>query len=277
MANVSETAPAAAGHGDHGGDAHAHGHGPSFLQHHFDTPEQQFNASKLGMWIFIATEILMFGGLFCAYSIWRGLEPDIFDQSHHFLNKIMGATNTVVLLFSSLTAALAVRSAQLGKRAQTSMFLVITILCACVFLVVKYFEYTHKMHLGLLPGHCFGHPWFSGAIENGQRVGTCLRIHSDGAAGNPLWVKAVDESGHTQLLPPRANMFFALYFVMTGLHAVHVLIGMSILGWVLYKNQKGQFSKEYFTPVDLGALYWHLVDLVWIYLFPLLYLVGKPD
>jgi cytochrome c oxidase subunit 3 len=271
MANVTESLHEEAGHGDH---VHAH---PSFLQHHFDTPAQQFDASKLGMWIFIATEILMFGGLFCAYSIWRGLQPDIFDQSHHFLNKIMGATNTVVLLFSSLTAALAVRSAQLGKRDQTSAYLIVTILCAFVFLIVKYFEYAHKFHLGLLPGHCFGHPYFSGSIQNGQEVGSCLRIHADAAAGNPLWVRAIDESGHEQLLPPRANMFFAIYFVMTGLHALHVIIGMSILTWVLVKNMRGRFSKEYFTPVDLGALYWHLVDLVWIYLFPLLYLVGKPD
>ena len=162
------------------------------------------------MWVFIATEILMFGGLFCAYAIWRGLEPDIFDQAHHFLNKIMGATNTVVLLFSSLTAALAVRSAQLGKRNQTSVYLIVTILCACVFLVVKYFEYAHKFHLGLLPGHCFGHPGFSGAIQNGQEVGTCLRIHADAARRHArCGSRAVDESGHEQLLPPRANMFFA--------------------------------------------------------------------
>jgi len=271
MANVTESAHEGGGHGDH---AHAR---PSFMQHHFDTPAQQFDASKFGMWIFIATEILMFGGLFCAYAIWRGLQPQIFDQAHHFLNKIMGATNTVVLLFSSLTAALAVRSAQLGKRNLTSIYLVVTILCAVAFLVVKYFEYSHKFHLGLLPGHCFGHPYFSGAIQNGQEVGSCLRIHADAAAGNPLWVRAIDESGHEQLLPPRTNMFFAIYFVMTGLHALHVVIGMSILGWVLVKNMRGTFSPQYFTPVDLGALYWHLVDLVWIYLFPLLYLVGKPD
>src|SRR5579872_31940 len=128
MANVTETVEAAAS--DHGAHVHAH---PDFLQHHFDTPRQQFNASKLGMWIFIATEILMFGGLFCAYTIWRAVDPEIFDQAHHFLNKIMGASNTVVLLFSSLTAALAVRAAQVGKRAQTSIYLVITILCACIF------------------------------------------------------------------------------------------------------------------------------------------------
>src|SRR5579872_2216110 len=186
MANVTESAHEGGGHGDHA-------HGPAFLQHHFDTPAQQFDASKLGMWIFIATEILMFGGLFCAYSIWRGLEPDIFDQAHHFLNKIMGATNTVVLLFSSLTAALAVRSAQVGKRNLTSIYLVVTILCAAAFLVVKYFEYSHKIHLGLLPGHCFGHPGFSGAIQNGEEVGTCVRIHADQPAGTPEWVRAVED------------------------------------------------------------------------------------
>src|SRR5580658_2560733 len=183
MEHVSESA-----HGGEGGAAAvAHAH-PDFLQHQFDTPSQQFDASKLGMWIFIATEILMFGGLFCAYSIWRGLQPEIFDQAHHFLNKIMGATNTVVLLFSSLTAALAVRSAQLGKRNETSIYLVVTILCACVFLVVKYFEYTHKFHLGLLPGHCFGHPGLSASVlPNGQEVGTCLRMGANPDSVTPLW------------------------------------------------------------------------------------------
>jgi cytochrome c oxidase subunit III len=273
MSNVIEPAHTAS-HDDHGGHSDAH---PDFLQHHFDTPAQQFAAAKLGMWVFIATEILMFGGLFCAYAIWRGMDPAIFDQAHHFLNKKMGASNTVVLLFSSLTAALAVRSAQRGKRNETTAYLVVTIACAFAFPVIKYFEYTHKFHLGLLPGHCFGHPWFSGAIQNGEEVGSCLRIHADAPAGNPEWVRAIDESGNMQLLPPRANMFFGIYFCMTGLHAVHVIIGMSILTWVLIKNLKGQFSKEYFTHVDLGALYWHLVDLVWIYLFPLLYLVGKPE
>jgi cytochrome c oxidase subunit 3 len=274
MANVSDTAHAS--HGEHEHGEHDHAHLP-FMQHHFDTPAQQFDASKLGMWVFIATEILMFGGLFCAYAIWRSLEPNIFDQAHHFLNKIMGASNTVVLLFSSLTAALAVRSAQTGKRNMTTMYLIVTIACAGIFLVIKYFEYSHKFHLGLLPGHCFGHPGFSAAIQNGEEVGTCLRIHADQTSSMPQWVRAIDESGHEQLLPPRANMFFALYFCMTGLHALHVIVGMSILGWVLYKNIKGTFSPAYFTPVDLGALYWHLVDLVWIYLFPLLYLVGKPE
>lgn len=255
MANVSE---AVAAHGA-GHDDHAHGH-PSFLQHHFDTPIQQFDASKLGMWVFICTEILMFGGLFVAYGIFRNLDDEVFKLAHLWLDKKMGALNTIVLLFSSLTAALAVRSSQLGKRNETSLYLVVTILCACVFLVVKYFEYTHKLHVGTLPGHCFGHPWF------GDR---CLDPGSPGSV--PI---AIAGEHGAPALPPRANMFFGLYFIMTGLHGLHVVVGMSILTWVLIKNIKGHFSKDYFTHVDLGALYWHLVDLVWIYLFPLLYLVG---
>lgn len=266
MADAHEASVGAAAHSGH--DEH-----PEFLQHHFETPAQQFDAAKLGMWVFIATEILMFGGLFCAYAIWRAKDPEVFDQAHHFLNKIMGASNTVVLLFSSLTAALAVRSAQVGKRTQTSIYLVITLLCACGFLVIKYFEYSHKFHLGLLPGHCFGHPQLSAAMQNGEPVGTCMRLSADQSTSMPIWVKAVDEAGNVQTLPPRANMFFGLYFCMTGLHALHVIVGMSILTWVLIKNMKGKITKEYFTPVDIGALYWHLVDLVWIYLFPLLYLI----
>ncbi len=227
----------------HGAHAEAHGHHPPFLQHHFDTPAHQFDAAKMGMWIFICTEILMFGGLFVAYGLFRGREPEIFHLAHERLDKIMGAANTIVLLFSSLTAALAVRQSQVGDRKGTTRWLIITLLCACVFLVVKYFEYTHKFHDGLLPG-------------------THFRAH----------LPAYAHHGHT--LPYRAHMFFALYFMMTGLHGVHVLVGMGILTWVLKRNLRGEISKEYFTPVEIGALYWHLVDLVWIYLFPLLYLVG---
>lgn len=244
MSNAAE-AQGSHGGGGAGHDAGHHAH-PSYLAHHFDTPAQQFDAAKLGMWAFIVTEILMFGGLFVAYAIYKTREPDVFIAAHHELNKVMGAVNTVVLLFSSLTAALAVRSAQTNNRKMTTMYLVVTILCACVFLVVKYFEYSHKIHEGFLPGRYFGHPYFDLA-----------------------------EKAHWETpLPNRANMFFALYFMMTGLHGLHVLIGMSILAWVLWRNIRGDFSKEYFTAVDIGALYWHLVDLVWIYLFPLLYLVG---
>ncbi len=228
---------------EHGEGAHGHGHHSPFLAHHFDTPAQQFESAKLGMWIFIATEILMLGGLFVAYTILRNNEPDIFHQAHERLDKIMGAVNTVVLLFSSLTAALAVRQSQVGDKKGTTRYLVITLLCACIFLVVKFFEYRHKFHDGLLPGVYF-------------------QAHLQQFAH------------HGHVLPYRAHMFFGLYFMMTGIHGLHVLIGMGILIWALKSNLDGKVTPGHFTRVEMGALYWHLVDLVWIYLFPLLYLVG---
>src|SRR6476660_1467161 len=143
---------------EHGADhAHGHGHGPKWLAHHFDTPAQQFDAAKLGMWAFLVQELLFFSGLFVAYGVYRSWYPEMFKAASHQLDKIMGATNTIVLLFSSFTAAMAVRSTQLGKKNQTSGYLVVTILCACAFLVIKFFEYSHKFAAGLLPGR-FYHP-----------------------------------------------------------------------------------------------------------------------
>jgi cytochrome c oxidase subunit III len=237
---------------EHAEAAHGHEH-PKWLAHHFDSPAQQFDTAKLGMWIFICTEILMFGGLFVAYGIFRGQEPEMFHAAHEHLNWRLGAVNTIVLLFSSLTAALAVRQSQVGDRKGTTRALVLTLICAVAFLCIKYVEYTAKLDHGLLPGRCFGHPWFGDHCVGG------------GAAVLPAAVHG---------LSTRAHMFFAIYFMMTGLHGVHVLVGMGVLGWVLMRNLRGDFSKEYFTAVEIGALYWHLVDLVWIYLFPLLYLVG---
>lgn len=229
---------AAHSQGDDGGHGHGHDHGPAFLAHHFDTPAQQFDAAKLGMWVFLGQELLFFSGLFVAYGIFRTWYPHVFSASSHQLDRTMGTINTIVLLFSSLTAALAVRSAQLGKKNQTSAYLLITIGCAFVFLVVKYFEYAHKFHSGLLPGQYF---------------------HPHHIEGPPL--------------PEKSHIFFSLYFVMTGIHAIHIIVGIGVMFWILKRNLNGEFSKEFFTPVDIVALYWHLVDLVWIYLFPLLYLI----
>ena len=238
---ISETPGAAPdadhGHGDDHGDGHGH-HGPKWLAHHFDTPAQQFDTAKLGMWAFLVQELLFFSGLFVAYGVYRSWYPQTFVDGSHQLNKIMGGTNTVVLLFSSLTAALAVRSSQVGDRKATGRYLLITIACAFGFLIIKFFEYQHKFHTGLLPGMYF-HPH---DLEHGT-------------------------------LPPNAHQFFSIYFMTTGVHGLHVLIGIGVLIWIYLRNQRGDFSKEYFTPVDLAALYWHLVDLVWIYLFPLLYLI----
>ncbi len=216
-----------------------HGHGPKWLQHHFDQPIQQFEAAKLGMWAFLAQEVLFFSGLFVWYGVVRTNHPEAFAAGSGELNKLMGGANTIVLLFSSLTAALAVRSAQLGERVKVRNYLLITIACAAGFLIIKYFEYAAKVEHGLLPGHLW-HPHL--------------------------------EHGHAPF-PPYTHIFFGVYFMLTGLHGIHVAIGIGILAWLVWRNEKGHFSKEYWTPVDLAALYWHLVDLIWIYLFPLLYLI----
>lgn len=241
------TSEAAHDHDEH--DGHGHGAYGPYLQHHFDTPKQQYDAAKLGMWAFLSQELLFFSGLFVAYGIFRTWYPEAFGAGSHELDRTMGAINTCVLLFSSLTAALAVRSAQLEKKEQTTTLIVLTILCACAFLVVKWFEYGHKFHDGLLPGAFFGtsRHWPAGDV--------------------------IGPSDVTPELPDHTHVFFSLYFVMTGLHAIHVIVGIGIWIWILLRNQKGEFNKNYFQPVDNSALYWHLVDLVWIYLFPLLYLI----
>jgi cytochrome c oxidase subunit 3 len=241
MSATDATAHEGAEHHDEHDGGHGH-HGPKWLAHHFDTPAQQFDTAKLGMWAFLGQELLFFSGVFVAYGVYRSWYPEMFSAAAHMLNRPMGALNTIVLLFSSLTAALAVRSSQVGNRKQTSLFLVITILCAFTFLVVKYFEYGHKIDAGLLP-----YEWY-----DPQKI-----LHHEG-----------------KVLPENAHIFFGIYFAMTGLHGLHVVVGIGILVWILLRNIRGDFSKEFFTPVDISALYWHLVDLIWIYLFPLLYLVG---
>jgi cytochrome c oxidase subunit 3 len=209
---------------------------PGFhVAHHFASADVQFDAGRMGVWLFLVTEILLFGGLFCAFAVFRSWYFDSFVEAHHHLDKVMGSINTVVLICSSLTMALGVRSAQTNDKGKTVVFLLVTLACAATFLVIKYFEYAHKFHEGLLPGRYF-----------------------------------TAEGFHT----PHPGMFFAVYFLMTGIHGLHVIIGMSLIVWVLIRASRGEFSSRYYAPVEGVGLYWHLVDLVWIYLFPLLYLVG---
>ncbi len=208
---------------------------PWYFHPHFTDLEQQYDTAKLGMWTFLATEILMFGGLFVAYALMFSMHPDAFHAGHHHLNVNLGVINTAVLIFSSLTMALGVRAAQTNNRKALIVNLVITIACACAFLVVKYFEYSHKYHEGLLPGRFYTYP-----------------------------------EGYV----PHIETYFSLYFMMTGLHGIHVTVGIGLLVWLLVRAMKGRFNSDYYTPVDLVGLYWHLVDLIWIYLFPLLYLVS---
>lgn len=208
---------------------------PEHLAHHFHDSEQQSESAKMGMWLFLLTEILLFGGLFVAYTVYRVWNPEMFINAHKQLDVFMGGLNTVVLITSSITIALAIRSIQLDDRKNSIRLLITTLILAGVFLVVKYFEYSHKFHLGQLPGEYYT---FTGI---------------DGT--NP-------------------HVFFSVYFLMTGLHGIHVIAGIGVISWVLRKTIKGQFSSSYYTPMELTGLYWHLVDIIWIFLFPLLYLIG---
>lgn len=205
-----------------------------FLQHHFVDADQQFDTAKMGMWIFLGTEVLMFGGLFAAYIVYRLWYPELFTLASEELDTILGTVNTLVLIGSSLTVAMAIKSAQTNKNKNILIYLGITLALAATFMVIKYFEWTHKFHLGIFPGEFYS---FEG----------------------------IDH--------PQANVFFSLYYLMTGLHGIHVLIGMGLMGWLLWRAVKGHFNSEYYTPVEITGLYWHLVDIIWIFLFPLYYLI----
>jgi len=328
--SAEHTAPprAVKGHAHDDGADHGHDDGHHadaihaanpHLAHHFDTPQQQFEAGKLGIWLFLLTEVLFFAGLFCAYTIYRGIRPEVFVYAHYFLDTRLGALNTCVLLISSLTAAWAVRNAQLRQQKLLMINILITIACACTFMGVKYVEYSHKFHDGLLWGPNFNpkeqvwelptfkkkHPEAAEYAEKLARATEAKEAKATAPAGatkpeaaaepgkeeaaaeklgrptyeevEPLLAagligeKAEKPQGISR--PRNAHVFFSIYFFMTGLHGLHVLIGIGIWIWLLTKARKGVFGPNYFGPIDYAALYWHLVDLIWIYLFPLLYLI----
>jgi len=228
-------------------DGHeAHGDHPAHLAHHFDNPAQQEGAAKLGMWIFLATEILMFSGLFLAYFFVRSSFPEMVLEAHEKLNKVLGSINTVVLITSSLTMALGVRAAQTNSKKMARWMLLATLVFAATFMVIKYFEYSAKIEHGTLPGR-FYH-------EHIEDLATGMQGTLDRWWGG-------------------YQLFYGIYFVMTGLHGLHVLVGMGLIVWIMVRNERGDFSSAFFTPVENVGLYWHLVDLIWIFLFPLLYLV----
>jgi cytochrome c oxidase subunit III len=264
------------------------------LAHHFDDSEQQFESSKLGMWLFLATEILLFGGLFVAYAVYRVNHPEIFAYAHHYLDKTLGGINTLVLICSSLTMAWAVRAAQLGKRDKAVVLLFITLLCAFGFMGIKFIEYKSKWEHGLLWGKNYTPEMqvaesaeqleFPKVTHNGSEASLIapaapapggLAPESDEPASH-----AAEAAEHGKHQPPpgdsprNVHIFFGIYFAMTGLHGLHVLAGMILISWLLIRTQRGDFGPEYYTPVDMVGLYWHLVDMIWIYLFPLLYLIS---
>jgi cytochrome c oxidase subunit 3 len=218
-----------------------HAHAESLaLRVQFDTEAQQRDASTLGMWIFLVTEIMFFGGMFAVYTVYREWYPQVFAIASSSLNEIIGAANTAVLLLSSFTMVLAVRAGQLGQQKMIVIFLILTLLFGGVFLGVKAYEWKEKFEEHHIPGQA--------------------AFHLDGVA--PA------DQGHAQL-------FFSIYFAMTGLHALHMVIGVGLLLTLILQARRGKFSAEYYTPVDTAGLYWHFVDIIWIFLFPLLYLIDR--
>lgn len=401
------------GHSDHGHGDHDH---PPYLAHHFDTPEQQFDSGKLGMWLFLVTEVLFFSGMFCAYAIFRSWRPEVFEGCSQFLNTKLGAINTGVLLFSSFTMAWGVRCAQKEQHKLLTAMLATTLSCATVFLGVKAIEYSHKWHLGLLPAGLFTYDPSNPHPEGGPNylayicapfavitigvaiwlvvsflrnakfqyecakplfvvclcfflgvgLGTILESggddahHDDHAAvaagtdgehaghgdahddhehghdsdhadpptaavaalppagamtdesadlavierlasdatntglqdelaarkaqsqrsGGGIVYDVSDDTAATVakaeenvLRPSRAGVFFSIYYCMTGIHAIHILAGIGVLAWLLVRSVRMDFNRNYFGPVDYVGLYWHIVDMIWIYLFPLMYLI----
>ncbi|HUP77840.1 MAG TPA: cytochrome c oxidase subunit 3 [Pirellula sp.] len=342
-------------------DVHnAHHEHPSWLAHHFDDAEQQFDAGKMGMWLFLVTEVLFFSGMFCAYALYRNRNPEVFEFCSTFLNEKLGAINTGVLLFSSLTMAWAVRASQLKETKTLIGMLGATLGCAAIFLGVKAVEYSHKWALGLFPGKFYvsqieGAPhsdvpylwylcilplvmlvcfvlyyvygivtaskfhlrvagplsiaalcYFGGVglgllLESGQGHGDAHAAashgnhgldhaadHSQGEATPKLNLLPVDDTplNDVAITPAETNtpdssvnqkgmagLFFSIYYCMTGVHAFHILGGMGVLTWLIVKSAREEFHAKYYGPVDNVGLYWHLVDFIWIYLFPLLYLI----
>ncbi|MFN7733188.1 MAG: cytochrome c oxidase subunit 3 [Pirellula sp.] len=364
MTAISEAAPTA----EHAHDHH-HDH-PSWLAHHFDDAEQQFDSGKLGMWLFLVTEVLFFSGMFCAYALYRNRNPEVFEYCSQFLNEKLGAINTGVLLFSSLTMAWAVRAAQLRQHKLLVGMLGATLGCAAIFLGVKAVEYSHKWELGLLPGKFYvaqlgGHHeahagylqtlcivpliltvlffvyWIYSLVTKSsfhQQVagplfvaGACFfggvglgqyleaqeaaahavheghehsahehTDHADHAHGSETAKEAAASMAGTasvagsglgpaqdvKVMPEAistpnvdvnqkgmAGLFFSIYYCMTGVHAIHIIGGMIVITWLIVKAARQEFHEQYFGPVDNVGLYWHLVDFIWIYLFPLLYLI----
>jgi cytochrome c oxidase subunit 3 len=212
-------------------------HAVSALAHHFDSLDQQREAATLGMWVFLVTEVLFFGGMFTVYAVYRNWYPEAFAAASHELDVTLGAINTAVLITSSLTMALAVHSAQLGKRQLIMVFLALTMILGATFLGIKGFEYYHKFVEHHVPGSDFH-------------------------------FEPKEHARHAQL-------FFSLYFLMTGLHALHMIIGFGIMLWMLWWTYRGTITMEYYSPIEISGLYWHFVDIVWIFLFPLLYLLGR--
>jgi cytochrome c oxidase subunit 3 len=232
-------------------------HGHPALQHHFENMEQQREAGTLGMWIFLVTELMFFGGMFLAYALYRSLYPASFASASNHLDITLGAVNTGVLILSSFTMAMAVYFTQVGKNRPQVICLILTLVLGLAFLGIKAVEYREKYQDKLIPGRLIPSNPF-----------------------DPVVAHEGDHDPHKLHLLPGATLkqvelFYWIYFAMTGMHALHMIIGAGLLTYLLIFSIKRRFDPEYHSPVEVIGLYWHFVDIVWIFLFPLLYLLGR--
>ena len=211
--------------------------------------EQQKEAGTIGMWVFLVTELMFFGGLFLVYTIFRSTYPEGFEYGSFLLNVPLGLTNTIVLILSSLTMAMGVHSAQTNKQGALQVYLVITLLLCLAFLGIKSVEYTSKVKDHLFPAFTTFNPALKEADPHNHHA-------------IPIAIKS------------QVRTFLWIYFLMTGLHAFHMIVGAGMLIALIYMARKGKFNEHYNSPIEIGGLYWHFVDIVWIFLFPLLYLSG---
>lgn len=215
----------------------------SVLKHHFEDLGQQHACERLGMWMFLATEILFFGGLFAAYTIYRMLYPHEFELASSHMDRTIATVNTAFLITSSLTMTLAIRSAKLGDRAGLLRNLIVTAALGGAFMVLKGFEYAHEFEIGMVPGKLFDAKWKAEAAEQG-------------------------------LDPGKVQLFLCFYFVMTGIHGIHIIVGIGCILWLVWEAWRGAIPPENYSTVEVVSLYWHLVDAIWLFLMPLLYLAG---
>ncbi len=300
-------------------DVHEHHYHPPGLQHQFEDMGQQQESDSLGMWMFLVQEIMFFGGLFTVYLVFRSRYPMAFAAGSNHLDVVMGALNTIVLIVSSLTMALAVHYAQLGKRNLQVILIILTMILGTTFLGVKAIEYTHKYEEGIVPVSGLNQrteKLFKESDEstgtNGVKAGRHDPLESlntglgeNGEHGEEKYVNvkgdfqwrdtslvSIAQQGNyltesekigyfangeisQAKFQDKVRIFFWIYFAMTGLHALHMIIGLAVMMWLLWKAWRGTFTADYYAPVEMAGLYWHFVDIVWIFLFPLLYLLGR--
>ena len=242
-------------------------HRTGALYGQFKTLEQQKDTATLGMWIFLVTEVMFFGGIMLAYTINRHTYFHAFAMGSNTLSLPLGTTNTAVLLASSFTMAMSVWAGQTGRKKWLTTLLTLTLVLGCVFLGIKYVEYSQKFHHHLVPGRTFDVFYCS------KNPSACSDLTAEDQTRENEELKAAYEADPN--LNAHAQLYYSAYFGMTGLHALHMIIGVGLLCWLLKESREGRFDAQWNTPVDMIGLYWHFVDIVWIYLFPLLYLIDR--